>query len=212
MTDDASEKAVGPLAIGIDVGGSGIKAAVVDVDAGRLTSERLRVPTPVPSTPEAVIASIAPVGQASGQVERPRRDDPGRDRPARRDPRRRAQVRRQHRPGLDRLPGRRAADARCSSARSPSSTTPTRRGSPRCASVSARASAGQGHLPDARDRRRLWRVHRWRPRPEHRVRADGDPRPSRPSAGPRPPRGSSAGCRGRPGPPTSTSTSTASSS
>ena len=34
MTDDASEKAVGPLAIGIDVGGSGIKAAVVDVDAG----------------------------------------------------------------------------------------------------------------------------------------------------------------------------------
>ena len=59
MTDDASEKAVGPLAIGIDVGGSGIKAAVVDVDCGCLTSERLRVPTPVPSTPEAVIASIA---------------------------------------------------------------------------------------------------------------------------------------------------------
>jgi polyphosphate glucokinase len=59
MTDDASGKAVGRLAIGIDVGGSGIKAAVVDVDSGRLTSERLRVPTPVPSTPEAVIASIA---------------------------------------------------------------------------------------------------------------------------------------------------------
>jgi polyphosphate glucokinase len=59
MTDDGSEKAVGSLAIGIDVGGSGIKAAVVDVDTGRLTSERLRVPTPVPSTPEAVIASIA---------------------------------------------------------------------------------------------------------------------------------------------------------
>ena len=31
----------------------------MDVDSGRLTSERLRVPTPVPSTPEAVIASIA---------------------------------------------------------------------------------------------------------------------------------------------------------
>jgi len=61
MTDEASEKAGGGrgrLAIGIDVGGSGIKAAVVDVDAGLLTSERLRVPTPVPSTPEAVIASI----------------------------------------------------------------------------------------------------------------------------------------------------------
>lgn len=61
MTDEASEKTGGRpvrLAIGIDVGGSGIKAAVVDIDAGVLTSERLRVPTPVPSTPEAVIASI----------------------------------------------------------------------------------------------------------------------------------------------------------
>jgi polyphosphate glucokinase len=59
MTEDASEQASGRLAIGIDVGGSGIKAAVIDVDTGRLVSERLRVPTPVPSTPEAIIASIA---------------------------------------------------------------------------------------------------------------------------------------------------------
>jgi polyphosphate glucokinase len=61
MTEEASEKAGGPgrLAIGIDVGGSGIKAAVVDIETGLLTSERLRVPTPVPSTPDAIIASIA---------------------------------------------------------------------------------------------------------------------------------------------------------
>jgi polyphosphate glucokinase len=59
MTDEASEKAGGRFAIGIDVGGSGIKAAVVDIETGRLTSDRIRVPTPVPSTPEAVIASIA---------------------------------------------------------------------------------------------------------------------------------------------------------
>src|SRR6188768_3900492 len=58
MTDDASGKAVGPLAIGIDVGGSGIKAAVVDVECGCLNSERLRVATPVPLAPEPVIASI----------------------------------------------------------------------------------------------------------------------------------------------------------
>ena len=58
MTDDAPGKAVGPLAIGIDVGGSGIKAAVVDVECGCLNSERLRVPTPTPSTPEAIAASI----------------------------------------------------------------------------------------------------------------------------------------------------------
>jgi polyphosphate glucokinase len=48
----------GRLAIGVDVGGSGIKTAVVDIDTGALVSERLRVATPVPSTPEAVIASI----------------------------------------------------------------------------------------------------------------------------------------------------------
>jgi polyphosphate glucokinase len=46
-------------AIGVDVGGSGIKAAVVDVDEGRLVSTRHRVATPSPSTPERVSASIA---------------------------------------------------------------------------------------------------------------------------------------------------------
>jgi polyphosphate glucokinase len=58
MTEDGSEMATGRIAIGVDVGGSGIKAAVVDVEAGRFRSERLRVPTPTPSTPEAVSASI----------------------------------------------------------------------------------------------------------------------------------------------------------
>jgi polyphosphate glucokinase len=58
MTDDLPEAPIGRLAIGIDVGGSGIKAAVVDVDAGRFASERLRVATPDPATPDAVIASI----------------------------------------------------------------------------------------------------------------------------------------------------------
>ena len=47
------------IAIGVDVGGSGVKAAVVDVESGRLRSERLRVPTPKPSTPERVSASIS---------------------------------------------------------------------------------------------------------------------------------------------------------
>jgi len=48
----------GPLAVGVDVGGSGIKAAVVDTATGELVSERLRVPTPTPSTPDRVSASI----------------------------------------------------------------------------------------------------------------------------------------------------------
>jgi polyphosphate glucokinase len=49
---------VNPVAVGVDVGGSGIKAAVVDTATGLLTSERLRIPTPSPSTPERVSASI----------------------------------------------------------------------------------------------------------------------------------------------------------
>jgi polyphosphate glucokinase len=59
------DSASGRIAIGVDVGGSGIKAAVVDVEVGRFRSERLRVPTPSPSTPEAVIDSI---GRLSGQL------------------------------------------------------------------------------------------------------------------------------------------------
>ena len=46
------------LAVGVDVGGSGIKAAVVDVATGTLVSARLRVPTPQPSKPEAVVPVI----------------------------------------------------------------------------------------------------------------------------------------------------------
>jgi polyphosphate glucokinase len=41
-------------AFGIDIGGSGIKGAVVDVATGRLLTERRRVPTPHPATPDAV--------------------------------------------------------------------------------------------------------------------------------------------------------------
>ena len=42
------------LGFGIDIGGSGMKAAVVDLDTGELVSERLRFPTPKPATPDAM--------------------------------------------------------------------------------------------------------------------------------------------------------------
>jgi polyphosphate glucokinase len=58
VTEDTTDMASSRIAIGVDVGGSGIKAAVVDVEAGRFRSDRLRVPTPNPSTPEACVTSI----------------------------------------------------------------------------------------------------------------------------------------------------------
>jgi polyphosphate glucokinase len=42
------------LALGIDIGGTGIKGGLVDLDAGWLTGERHYIPTPQPATPEAV--------------------------------------------------------------------------------------------------------------------------------------------------------------
>lgn len=61
MTEDTVPLGIGRIAIGVDVGGSGIKAAVVDIEAGRFRSERIRVATPQPSTPEAVLASVGRV-------------------------------------------------------------------------------------------------------------------------------------------------------
>ncbi|MAD98693.1 MAG: polyphosphate glucokinase [Flavobacteriaceae bacterium] len=40
--------------LGIDIGGSGIKGAIVDTKTGELLTERHRIPTPKPSTPDAV--------------------------------------------------------------------------------------------------------------------------------------------------------------
>ncbi|MDQ6682695.1 MAG: ROK family protein [Chloroflexota bacterium] len=50
-------------ALGIDIGGTGIKAAVVDPIAGELVTERVRELTPQPSTPSAVIDVVADVAR-----------------------------------------------------------------------------------------------------------------------------------------------------
>jgi len=46
---------------GVDIGGSGIKGAVVDLETGRLAGERFKVLTPQPSTPAAVGRAVAEV-------------------------------------------------------------------------------------------------------------------------------------------------------
>ena len=90
MTDEAPEGAStdplvdtggdtasrGTLAVGVDVGGSGIKAAVVDTTTGQLVSERLRVPTPTPSTPDRVSASIGRLVRRLAKADELAKDTP----------------------------------------------------------------------------------------------------------------------------------------
>ncbi|MCM3924797.1 ROK family protein [Frankia sp. AiPs1] len=46
---------------GVDVGGSGIKGAPVNIEDGTLAAPRLRIPTPQPAEPAAVAATIAEI-------------------------------------------------------------------------------------------------------------------------------------------------------
>ena len=47
--------------LGIDIGGSGVKGAVVHTKKGKLVTERYRIPTPQPATPEAVAEVIGKI-------------------------------------------------------------------------------------------------------------------------------------------------------
>src|SRR3954454_4838587 len=53
---------------GIDIGGSGIKGCPVDLDAGAFAAERIRTPTPTPSTPPAVAAVVAEIVRQFGEA------------------------------------------------------------------------------------------------------------------------------------------------
>lgn len=50
----------------MDIGGSGIKGCLVDLDEGRLVGERLRIETPQPSLPEPVYDVVAQIVDAFG--------------------------------------------------------------------------------------------------------------------------------------------------
>ena len=47
------------LAIGIDIGGTGIKGALVDVKHGELVSDRVKVATPEGGDPDAILQTVA---------------------------------------------------------------------------------------------------------------------------------------------------------
>lgn len=61
-SDDGSPR----RGFGVDVGGSGVKGGIVDLDTGTLIGERFKLPTPQPSTPDAVAKTIAEVVKEFG--------------------------------------------------------------------------------------------------------------------------------------------------
>src|SRR3954453_9051507 len=55
---------------GIDVGGSGVKGGIVDLDTGQLVGERFKLETPQPATPDAVAKTVAAVVREFGWTDR----------------------------------------------------------------------------------------------------------------------------------------------
>jgi polyphosphate glucokinase len=49
---------VAQKAVGIDIGGTGIKGAIVDVESGELLTERIKKPTPEGGEPDAIVAVV----------------------------------------------------------------------------------------------------------------------------------------------------------
>lgn len=54
------------IGFGVDVGGSGIKGGVVNLDTGELVGDRIKILTPQPATPEAVAATVADIVGLAG--------------------------------------------------------------------------------------------------------------------------------------------------
>src|ERR1039458_937037 len=65
----ASPTTKGPITLSIDIGGSGLKAMLLDVK-GKPVSERQRVPTPAIATPRAVMAGLDKLRKMMGHYDR----------------------------------------------------------------------------------------------------------------------------------------------
>src|SRR5436305_5211604 len=59
----------GPRTFAIDIGGTGVKAMLLDAKGAALT-ERLRVKTPQPATPKNVLSSIKQLAEQVGDFDR----------------------------------------------------------------------------------------------------------------------------------------------
>jgi polyphosphate glucokinase len=65
-TPEAEATADQRRGFGVDVGGSGVKGGIVDLDTGLLIGDRFKLPTPQPATPDAVSDTIAAVVREFG--------------------------------------------------------------------------------------------------------------------------------------------------
>src|SRR5690242_2292721 len=65
-TDTPSAEPSQHRGFGVDVGGSGVKGGIVDLDTGALIGERFKLDTPQPATPEAVAKTVAAVVREFG--------------------------------------------------------------------------------------------------------------------------------------------------
>lgn len=71
MSDNTQAAAAprGPLTLAIDIGGTGLKAGVLDA-AGTMVGSRARVETPHPAPPEAVVPALVGLAHCLGAFER----------------------------------------------------------------------------------------------------------------------------------------------
>ncbi|MGV0742357.1 polyphosphate--glucose phosphotransferase [Mycolicibacterium sp. XJ870] len=67
---DDPELATQRRGFGVDVGGSGVKGGIVDLDTGQLIGERFKLDTPQPSTPDAVAKTVAAVVREFGWTDK----------------------------------------------------------------------------------------------------------------------------------------------
>jgi polyphosphate glucokinase len=59
-----------PKAVGIDIGGTGIKGAIVDVSSGKLLSERIKLPTPEGGEPDDIVLTVKEVLKKLGSPDK----------------------------------------------------------------------------------------------------------------------------------------------
>lgn len=67
--DEKLKKNKVSTAIGVDIGGTGIKGGIVDLKKGKLIGSRFRIDTPSPSTPQAVAEVVRQIVEELGSRE-----------------------------------------------------------------------------------------------------------------------------------------------